>query len=235
MIRAENLTKRFGPHTALNDLNLKVAPGEIFCLVGGNGAGKTTTIHLFLGFLSPTSGKAWVDGIEVSKNPTQTRQRVSYIPEQVALYPQLTAMENLAYFDSLTGQRLKTVQELEGILDRVRLNPRDFHRKVGLFSKGMRQKVAIGIAIAKSAKGIFMDEPTSGLDPRASNEFTFLLGELQREEVAILMVTHDLWRAKDAKATIGIMHSGELVKVVHTEEMTHQEIEQIALKHLFEQ
>lgn len=231
MLEAIELTKAYGDTTALANLNLTVPAGEIFCLLGANGAGKTTTINLFLNFVSPSRGDARVNGLSVPKEPLKTKEFLAYIPEQVMLYRNLTGLENLDYFASLAGRR-RSESELLGYLSRVGLSEEAARRRVGGYSKGMRQKVGIAIALAKQAKALLLDEPTSGLDPKASNEFSELLKQLSADGVAILMATHDLFRAKETGHRAGIMREGVLREVLNTGEIGHADLEQIYLRHM---
>lgn len=213
MISAKKLSKQYGNLLALNQLDLEIAPGEIFCLLGQNGAGKTTTINCFLGFVAPTSGQAFVNGHNVVEKPIESKKYLAYMPEVVMLYPHLTGLENLEYFSRLAGFKHEK-DELVVCLEMVGLATEAFHRRVATYSKGMRQKVGLAIAMAKQAKAFFMDEPTSGLDPKASNDFMDLLVNLKQEGIAILMATHDIFRAKDIATHIGIMREGQLVDVI---------------------
>lgn len=232
MLQAENLTKRFGDVTALADLTLTVEPGEIFCLLGANGAGKTTTINLFLNFVSPTAGVARVAGLDVTRHSLATKRHLAYIPEQVMLYRNLTGLENLRYFAALAGrERLSRARLLEYLLE-VGLSEAEASRRVATYSKGMRQKVGIAIALAKEAQALLLDEPTSGLDPKASNEFSQLLLTLSRRNVAVLMATHDLFRAKESGTRVGIMKHGRLVATQRTAELGHADLEQVYLEHM---
>jgi ABC-2 type transport system ATP-binding protein len=232
MLQAESLTKRYDSHTALENLTLTVKPGEIFCLLGANGAGKTTTINLFLNFVQPTSGTASVNGIDVTKEPLETKKYLAYIPETVMLYKNLTGLENLEYFSALAGRADYTRDQLLAFLTRVGLQPDAAHRRVGAYSKGMRQKVGIAIALAKNAKALLLDEPTSGLDPKASKEFSALLTQLSTDGVAVLMATHDLFRAKESGTRVGIMRQGHLVRTLSTGEVGHADLERIYLEHM---
>jgi ABC-2 type transport system ATP-binding protein len=231
MLQAIDLTKRYTPdgRPALDSLNLTVAPGEIFCLLGQNGAGKTTTINLFLGFLQPSSGQALINGLAVADHPQETKKHLAYLPETVMLYPNLTGLENLDFFASLAGFRHST-DELRRLLIRAGL-PTDAHRRrLGAYSKGMRQKVGIAIALAKQAKVLLLDEPTSGLDPKASNEFSALLTSLSADGTAILMATHDIFRSKEVGTRIGIMRAGHLVETLPAADLTANELEAIYLQ-----
>jgi len=154
MLEAVNLTKRYNGVTALDDLTLQVAPGEVFCLLGANGAGKTTTINLFLNFIQPTSGTARIAGIDVTEQPLETKRYVAYIPETVMLYKNLTGLENLEYFSALAGHAHYTRADLLGLLRQVGLQDGAADQRVGAYSKGMRQKVGIAIALAKNAKAL---------------------------------------------------------------------------------
>jgi ABC-2 type transport system ATP-binding protein len=232
MLRAENLTKRYDSHTALEGLTLTVQRGEVFCLLGANGAGKTTTINLFLNFIQPTSGTASINGLDVVREPLATKKFLAYIPETVMLYGNLTGLENLEYFSALAGRADYTRERLLGFCTRVGLQHDVADRRVGTYSKGMRQKVGIAIALAKGAKALLLDEPTSGLDPKASNEFSALLKQMSDEGVAVLMATHDLFRAKESGTRVGIMKHGRLVRTLATDEVGHADLERIYLEHM---
>ena len=231
MLEARKLTKVYNGNTALHTLDLHVAPGEVFCLLGANGAGKTTTINLFLNFVEPTSGSTFVNGIDVTSDPLKTKRFLAYIPEQVMLYRNLTGLENLDYFVALNGAK-RSKPELLGILADAGLPRAVAERRVREYSKGMRQKVGIAIAAAKDARALLLDEPTSGLDPKASNEFSELLARLSNNGVAILMATHDLFRAKESGTRVGIMREGRLLQTLRTNEISHSELEQWYLGHM---
>ncbi|MEZ4797598.1 MAG: ABC transporter ATP-binding protein [Flavobacteriaceae bacterium] len=209
MIKTNNLTKSYNDFIALDALNLKVKQGEIYCLLGANGAGKTTTINLLLGFIKPTSGNAFINDIDVAKHSKKTKEYLAYIPENLMLYPSLNAIENLDYFSGIADKNF-TTNQLKSYLEEAGLQSDAFNKRVSTYSKGMRQKVGIAIALAKEAKVLLLDEPTSGLDPKASNEFGLLLQKLKDKGVATLMATHDIFRAKEVATTIGIMKDGKL-------------------------
>lgn len=231
MLEAKQLTKKFGALTALDHLDLKVDAGEIVCLLGANGAGKTTTINLFLGFLEPSSGGAFVGELNVSQAPLETKKNLAYIPEQVALYPQLSGVENLDYFLRLSGVQHARPQ-LVSILKEAGLDEKAAARRASSYSKGMRQKVGIAIALAKGAKALLLDEPLSGLDPAAANSLCASLLDLKQQGSAILMATHDVFRAKEVGTRIGIMKSGRLVDILDAGALDAGEIERIYLAHM---
>ncbi|MFD2521079.1 ABC transporter ATP-binding protein [Emticicia soli] len=229
MLTATNLTKKYGENTALNSLNLNIEPGEIFALLGQNGAGKTTTINCFLGFIEPSSGTANINGVSVKDHALETKKHLAYIPETVMLYPNLTGVENLEFFSSLAGFSYSK-EELTSFLSKAGLQSTAHQQRVGGYSKGMRQKVGIAIAIAKKAKALLLDEPTSGLDPKASNEFSEILKELSANGTAILMATHDIFRAKEVANRIGIMKEGNLVSIINAKDISANELEQLYLQ-----
>lgn len=229
MLAAIGLTKHYGEVHALNSFDLHVRSGEIYCLLGANGAGKTTTLHIFLGFVRATSGIAQIDNIDVSQDPIAARKRAAYIPETVTLYGALSGLENLDYFSKLSGTR-HSAQSLRGFLEQTGLAAEAHDRPLQGYSKGMRQKVGIAIAIARDAKALLLDEPTSGLDPKASNEFSQLILAMADRGAAILMATHDLFRARETGTRIGIMREGSLRKEFKADEIEHSDLEHEYLK-----
>ena len=232
MIEAIDLCKTFGAGLAVDHLTLAIQPGEVFCLLGANGAGKTTTINLFLNFIAPTSGQALIGGLNVVDHSVETKKRLAYIPEQVTLYRNLTGLENLRFFSRLAQAAMDSDDELLAILAQVGLTAQQSRRRVHTYSKGMRQKVGIAITIAKGATALLLDEPTSGLDPKAANDFSLLLSDLSSRGVAILMATHDLFRAKESGTRVGIMKHGRLVESLDTKQLGHSDLEQIYLRHM---
>lgn len=232
MLSAMGLTKDHGAHRALDDVSFTVGPGEIYCLLGANGAGKSTTIKLFLGFLKPTSGTAEVDGLDPQTQADAVRRRLLYIPETVALYDELTGYENLDYFARLAGVADRSPARLRECLVGAGLAPSAFNRRVGHYSKGMRQKVGIALAIIKEAKALLLDEPTSGLDPEASAEFHDLLVRQRDRGAAILMATHDLFRAREVATTIGLMQAGHLRRTIDASRISASDLEGLYLEEM---
>jgi len=233
MLEARDLTKRYEDGVlALDHLNLTVNNGEIFCLLGANGAGKTTTINLFFDFIQPTSGRAVIDGIEVAADPIEAKKRASYVSENVMLYGNFTARQNLDFFTRLAGRGDLSREDYYMVLRRVGLQERAFEQRVKSFSKGMRQKLGIAIAILKEAPNVLLDEPTSGLDPKAGADFMELLLELKDEGKAIIMSTHDIFRAKAHADRVGIMKEGRLVMVRTREELTGEDLERLYLEYM---
>lgn len=232
MLEAKQLTKDFGAHRALDHLNLSVGPGEIVCLLGANGAGKTTTINLFLGFLEPSSGNALVGGYDPISEPDKARCQLLYIPEQIALYGELSGLENLAYFAALAGVEDRSPSRLREALVEAGLEASAADRRASDYSKGMRQKVGIALALVKNAVALLLDEPTSGLDPKAGADFHDLMARQRDRGAAILMATHDLFRAREVGDRIGVMREGRLRREVAAKEITASELERLYLEEM---
>jgi len=235
MLQAIDLSKRYEDGLlALDSLNLEVNPGEIFCLLGANGAGKTTAINLFLNFIDPTGGQALIDGIDVTKDPLESKKYVSYVSENVMLYGNFTARQNLDFFAKLGGKEDMTKEDYYMHMRRVGLQEEAFEMKVKKLSKGMRQKVGLTIAIIKDAPNILLDEPTAGLDPKAAAELLKILAGQRDQGKAILMCTHDIFRAKTIANRVGIMKEGRLIMVRTREEFMEEDLEKIYMDYMQE-
>lgn len=229
MLKAINLTKSYNGTTALNGVSFEVKPGEIFCLLGQNGAGKTTTINLFLGFIEASGGKALINDVEVRPNHSDTNKMIAYIPEVVQLYGNLSGIENLDFFSRLAGFKYDQKQ-LAGFLIKSGLQKEAHSKHLSAYSKGMRQKVGIAIALSKNADVIFMDEPTSGLDPKATAEFAAICKELAAQGKSIFMATHDIFNAVNVGTRIGIMKGGLLVHELYTADINANQLQQLYLE-----
>lgn len=227
MLKAINLTKSYQGKLALKIVSFEVSKGEIYCLLGQNGAGKTTTINIFLGFIKKDNGQAFIGGKEVGVDDTS--QLTAYIPETVQLYGNLTGVENLNFFSRLAGFTYSK-PELEAFLTKIGLQEEAHHERLSRYSKGMRQKVGIAVALAKNAEVIFMDEPTSGLDPKATAEFTKICKELAQMGKVIFMATHDIFNAVNIGSRIGIMKEGTLIHTTETNDISAQELQDLYIK-----
>ena len=235
MLQAIDLTKRYEDGLlALDNLNLEVKEGEIFCLLGANGAGKTTAINLFLNFIEPTSGTARINDIDVNKDPLEAKEYVSYVSENVMLYGNFTARQNLDYFAKLGGKKDLTKEDYHTHMSKVGLQEEAFEMRVKNYSKGMRQKLGITIAIIKDAPNILLDEPTAGLDPTAAAEFIKILKGLRDGGKSILMCTHDIFRTKTVADRVGIMKEGRLEMLRTREEFLEEDLEKIYLEYMQE-
>ncbi|MEM9837870.1 MAG: ABC transporter ATP-binding protein [Pseudomonadota bacterium] len=210
VLKAQNLTVERGGQKVLSDVSFAIDEGEVFALLGGNGAGKSTTLLTFLGFLAPSSGEAFVQGQKASENTRHVRQQSAYLPESANLYPHLNARENLRYFLSLAGVK-RSEAEVEAALDDVSLRNDARGARLETYSKGMRQKVAIALAILREAPILFLDEPTSGLDPVAIDEFNTLITKMSEGGTTVLMVTHDVYGACQVAGRIGLLRRGQFV------------------------
>lgn len=221
MITTENLTRKFGNLTAVNNLNLHIDKGEVFGFLGPNGAGKTTTIRMLACLIAPTSGTATVAGLNIQQDPLKVRQSVGILTENPSLYERLTALENMDFFAQAYGlndptERQRRIQEL---LEFFHLWERR-NDKVAGFSKGMKQKLAIVRAIVHRPPVLFLDEPTAGLDPESAKEIRDMMAELsQREKCTILLSTHHLVDAEKLCKRVLIMNKGNILLVGTPDEL----------------
>jgi len=211
-LKATDLEVIRGGKTVLSGMSFAVAKGEVFALLGGNGAGKSTTLLTFMGLLRPESGVAEVLGRSAAAEPAAVRNRIAYLPESAALYDHLTAWENLTYFLSLSRAR-PTRESLNAALDAVTLPAESRGQPLKSYSKGMRQKVAIALALLRETPVLLLDEPTSGLDPAAVEDFHDIIERLANEGVTVLLVTHDLYGACQAAHRVGLLQAGKLIDV----------------------
>ncbi len=209
-LEAEALTVERSGQTVLKDLTFSITAGEVYALLGGNGAGKSTTLLAFLGFLEPASGLVKVHDKEVKCDKQAVRRLVSYLPEAATLYSHLSAYENLSYFLSLAKVKAGRA-EIDASLDRVSLQTEARGNRLSSYSKGMRQKVAIALALLRDTPILLLDEPTSGLDPIAIDEFNGLVRSLAEEGRTVLMVTHDVYGACQVADRIGLLRKGAFV------------------------
>lgn len=209
-LEADQLQVLRGGKEVLSGVSFAVSSGEVYGLLGGNGAGKSTTLASFLGFLPAASGRVLVDGLDVAAHLQAARRAMAYLPEAASLYEQLDARENLRYFLQLAEVSFSAAG-IEAALDRVSLAADARSRRLRGYSKGMRQKVAIALAILRNTDILMLDEPTSGLDPLAIDEFHDLVRGLADAGKAVLMVTHDVYGACQVADRIGLLRGGRLV------------------------
>ncbi len=209
----DQLVTSYGSRRVLDGLSLSVGAGSITALLGGNGAGKSTTLSALLGFLRADSGTIRVCDIDPGLDPDAARRRIAYLPENVALYEHLSAAENADYLLTLSGER----QPRSAITDAFAaagLQEAAWDQRLDGFSKGMRQKVAIAVALLRAVPVLLLDEPTSGLDPRATADFNGLVTRVRERGTAVLMVTHDLLSAVDVADRIGFLEAGRIAHEV---------------------
>jgi len=210
-IEAANLTKRFGQRTSVDHLNLKIYPGELYALLGDNGAGKTTTINMLTTLLPPSDGKFFICGFDGVTQTEKTKGVFGIVSQDVAIYTELTAYENLQFIADLYGiakdkakARIDHLLEMAGLADRA-------NDIAGTFSGGMQRKLSIASALLHEPKVLFMDEPTVGLDPAARLQIWEVLMQLRGQGVTILLTTHYLEEAEILADRIGIIRLGRLV------------------------
>ena len=209
-LQADSLHIRRSGKEVLSGITFAVDAGEVYALLGGNGEGKSTTLLSFLGFLPPCQGHVRVNNKDVISDIAATRKAIAYLPESASLYEHLNACENIHYFLQLAGSSASQ-GDIDVALDRVSLAPEARSHKLSAYSKGMRQKVAIALAILRDTDILLLDEPTSGLDPSAIDEFHQIVRHLADSGKAVLMVTHDVYGACQVADKIGLLRNGTLV------------------------
>ena len=208
-IHTSALSKSYGDHVALRNLDLTIGTGEIFGLLGHNGAGKTTTVNILTTLLAPTTGEIHVAGVNVAVDPNRVRRMIGYLPENVQFYDNLSTLENLRFFGRLSGLSRPDAR-IQDVLEYLDFTGHD-HERVGSFSKGMRQRVGIAQAILHEPSVLFLDEPTSGLDPEGVRQLRDVIVALNRDlGMTIFMNTHLLSEVTKTCTSIGILRQGEL-------------------------
>jgi ABC-2 type transport system ATP-binding protein len=217
-IRTEDLTRKFHDTVAVDRLTLTVAEGEIFGLVGPDGAGKTTVMRLLTGILDPTAGKAWVMGHPIDQEPGKIHEEIGYMSQRFGLYPDLSVMENIAFYADLYGvPRRGRREKVEELLGFSNLAP--FRRRLaGNLSGGMKQKLGLACALVHTPKVLFLDEPTNGVDPVSRRDFWRILYRLLRERVAIFVSTAYLDEAERFQR-LALLHEGKILALGSPEEV----------------
>ncbi len=220
IIETEDLTKRYGSQTAVDRLTLQIREGEVFGFLGPNGAGKTTTLLMFLGLTEPTSGKVRVCGVDPARDPIHVKRLVGYLPENVGFYDDMDARQNLQYIARLNGiPDTVSAEKVEELLKMVGLFE-EAGKKIGVYSKGMRQRLGIAEVLVKNPKLVFLDEPTIGLDPDGTNRMLDLIHNLSREKnITVFLSSHLLDQVQRICDRVGIMIKGNLVAVGPIDEL----------------
>ena len=211
ILRTENLTRKYGDHVALNNLNLSIHPGEVFGYIGPNGSGKTTTFRILCGLLDPSSGRAYIDGQDVTGNKDRIKQLVGYLPDNFGVYPTLRVWEYLDFFAA--AYKIPKKARSERIDECLRIaNAFEFRDKfIGALSRGMKQRAGIAKTLLHDPKVIILDEPAATLDPRARVAMRALLRDLAKLGKAVLVSSHILPELADVCHTVGIIYKGNLV------------------------
>lgn len=211
VIETRYLTKKYNGFVAVDSLYLNVKQGEIFGLLGPNGAGKTTTILMLLGLTEPTSGQVRVLGFDPMRQPLSIKARTGYLPDQVGFYDELTARENLTYVAKLNDLlRQEADKRIQESLEKVSL-VKVADKRVGTFSRGMRQRLGLADVLVKKPQLIILDEPTQGLDPELARDFLHLIRELANDGITILLSSHLLYQVQEVCSRVGLFHQGRMV------------------------
>jgi len=220
-IRAEGLRKVFGDLVAVDGLDLTVHRGEVFGLLGPNGSGKTTTIRMLTGLMTPSGGRATVDGVDVAEAPEQVRRRIGYMSQRFGLYDDLTVAENLRFYASVYGLRGTTrTLRLEELTEELRLRDR-LGQMAGTLSGGWKQRLALACATAHRPRVLFLDEPTAGVDPAARRQFWDLIYDFARQGITILVTTHYMDEAERCHR-LAFLSRGHLIAVGTADEVRRQ-------------
>jgi ABC-2 type transport system ATP-binding protein len=212
IIETVNLTKKYKKYEAVSDLNLKVKEGEVFGFLGPNGAGKTTTLLMLLGLSQPTSGSAEICGLDPLRKAKEVKRVVGYLPENVGFYGDLDAVQSLEYVASLNGiQKSKIAEKTEELLELVGIT-KDAHKKIGAFSRGMKQRLGIAEVLIKEPSILFLDELTLGLDPEGALRLIDLIHSLNRDrKITVLLCSHNLHQVQKISNRVGIMINGKMI------------------------
>jgi len=212
IIETVNLTRNYQHQTAVDSLSFTVKEGEIFGFLGPNGAGKTTTLLMLLGLSRPSGGSAKVCGLNPLRNPLEVKRLVGYLPENVGFYSDLNAVQSLEYVADLNGiERDKASEKIEELLQLIGLK-KDANKKVGNYSRGMKQRLGIAEVLIKDPKVLFLDEPTLGLDPDGAIRLIDLVQSLNRDRnITVLLSSHHLHQVQKISHRVGIMISGKMV------------------------
>ncbi|MGQ0658501.1 MAG: ATP-binding cassette domain-containing protein [Chromatiales bacterium] len=209
-IRAENITRRFGDFTAVDAVSFTVEAGEIFGFLGPNGSGKTVTIKMLCGMLPLSEGAAWVDGIDVRKDPDAVRARIGYMSQKFSLYDDLTVRENLRFYGKVYGLRRPVLERrIEEIIDQNRIGAY-VNRLAGRLSGGWKQRLALGCALLHDPGILYLDEPTAGIDPVARRQLWDLLFELSGRGTTFFVTTHYMDEAERC-SHLAYIHYGKLI------------------------
>ncbi len=211
MIRTRNLTRRFGALTAVDGLNLEVARGEVFGLIGPDGAGKTTTLRMLAALLDPTGGEAWVSGHNVAAEPDAVKDRIGYMPQRFGLYGDLTVEENLFFYADLFGvERAERDRLMTRLLEMTRMG--EFRRRqAARLSGGMKQKLGLMCTLLHHPDVLLLDEPTNGVDPVSRRDFWVILYDLVKTGITVFVTTAYLDEAERCDR-VGLMRAGRLIR-----------------------
>lgn len=228
MVKTEDLRKSFRGANgdmidAVKGVNLTIYQGEIFSLLGPNGAGKTTTISMISGLLPPTAGDAFIGGYSITKEPLAAKRLMGFIPQEIALYPELSARQNLTFFGKLYGMMGKTLQQrVDEVFDFIDLRDRQ-HDRIDTFSGGMKRRVNIGVGLLHKPQLVYMDEPTVGIDPQSRRRILDTVKQLRDEyRMTVLYTTHLMEEAQELSDRVAIIDHGEVIALGTQDELTQR-------------
>jgi linearmycin/streptolysin S transport system ATP-binding protein len=222
ILQVQDLVKKYGDFTAVKGISFDIEEGEIFSLLGPNGAGKTTTISMLSTLYTPTSGDAVIGGHSVTKDPMAVRHVIGVVPQDIALYEDLTAQENLVFWGQMYGlsgkplaTRVAEVLEQIGLTDKAK-------NRVKTYSGGMKRRVNIGVGLLHKPRLLFMDEPTVGIDPQSRRAILDTVKDLNKQGMTLLYTTHYMEEAEELSDRVGIIDHGELIAIGTQKELTQQ-------------
>jgi ABC-2 type transport system ATP-binding protein len=222
ILEVQNLVKQYGDFTAVKGISFDIKEGEIFSLLGPNGAGKTTTISMLSTLYVPTSGDATIGGHSITKDPMAVKQVIGVVPQDIALYEDLTARENLIFWGQMYGLSGKALNSrVDEVLEQIGLTDKAKNR-VKTYSGGMKRRVNIGVGLLHKPRLLFMDEPTVGIDPQSRRAILDTVKDLNKQGMTLLYTTHYMEEAEELSDRVGIIDHGELIALGTQKELTQQ-------------
>ncbi|HJR78895.1 MAG TPA: ATP-binding cassette domain-containing protein [Anaerolineales bacterium] len=222
ILQVNNLVKKYGDFTAVKGISFDIKEGEVFSLLGPNGAGKTTTISMLSTLYTPTSGDATIGGHSITKKPMAVKQVIGIVPQEIALYEDLTARENLIFWGQMYGLSGKPLaNRVDEVLEQVGLTDKAKNR-VKTYSGGMKRRVNIGVGLLHKPRLLFMDEPTVGIDPQSRRAILDTVKDLNKQGMTVLYTTHYMEEAQELSDRVGIIDHGELIALGTQKELTQQ-------------
>lgn len=222
ILQVNDLVKKYGDFTAVKGISFDIQEGEIFSLLGPNGAGKTTTISMLSTLYTPTSGDATIGGHSITKKPMAVRQVIGVVPQEIALYEDLTARENLIFWGQMYGLGGKPLADrVDEVLEQIGLTDKSKNR-VKTYSGGMKRRVNIGVGLLHKPRLLFMDEPTVGIDPQSRRAILDTVKDLNKQGMTVLYTTHYMEEAQELSDRVGIIDHGELIALGTQKELTQQ-------------
>ena len=232
MLELTSLTKKFGAFTAVDDISMRIEPGDIYGFLGPNGAGKTTTIKMIATLLKPTSGKVAINGIDAHRVPEEAKRYLSYVPDQPFLYEKLSGKEFLLFVSKIYGMNGKdTADGIREVSEIYEVKPW-LDRRIEDYSQGMRQRLVLAAAMLHTPKLIVIDEPMVGLDPKGAETFKAQIRLSAKNGAAVFMTTHQLSLAREVCTRVGIIRSSKLVYEGSMDQLSGDGVEELEKRYL---